>query len=69
MCSEEVSNSITVTHAEFVRVLQRAGFKSDQIEELTAKLPDPVDVDRDANILARYGITRGRLMDLMGASP
>jgi hypothetical protein len=69
MCSEEVSNSVTVTHEELVRVLQRAGYGSDVIQELTAKLPDPVETDRDANILAHYGITRGRLMDLMGASP
>jgi hypothetical protein len=69
MPPQEVSNSITVTHEELARVLQRAGYTSDVVQELTAQLPDPVVVDRDANLLARYGVTRGRLMELMGASP
>jgi hypothetical protein len=50
-------------------VLRRAGYPPEVVKELIAQLPDPVDVDRDAAILARYGVTRGRLMELMGASP
>jgi hypothetical protein len=64
-----VSQSIKITHDEVVRVLQRAGYSPEAIQELIAQLEDPVDVDRDATILARYGVTRGRLMELMGASP
>ena len=64
-----MSDSIKITHDEFVRVLRRAGYSAEVIEELSAQLPDPVDADRDASILSRYGVTRGRLMDLMGASP
>jgi hypothetical protein len=39
------------------------------IEEITAQLEDPIDVDRDSQILDRYNLTRGRLMEVMGASP
>ena len=62
-------NSIKITRDEFVRVLRRAGYSPEVIDEIAAQVGDPVDVDRDAAVLARYDITRGRLMDLMGASP
>ena len=58
-----------ITRPEFVRVLQRAGYPHELIEEIAAQLEDPIDPDRDSPILERYGITRGHLMDLMGASP
>jgi hypothetical protein len=32
-------------------------------------LPDPIDVDRDASLLAGFGITEGMLVELMGGSP
>jgi hypothetical protein len=64
-----VSGSIKISRDECARVLRRAGYPPEVVEELIAQLPDPVDVDRDAAILAHFGVTRGRLMDLMGASP
>jgi hypothetical protein len=64
-----MSSSIQLSHAEFGRVLKRAGYLPEVIEEIAAQLADPIDVDRDAHILDRYNLTRGRLMEVMGASP
>ena len=64
-----MSGSIKISRDECARILRRAGYPPEVVKELIAQLPDPVDVDRDAAILARYGVTRGRLMELMGASP
>ena len=58
-----------ISHADVVRVLQRAGFSAEVIREITAQLPDPIDTDRDAEVLLRYGVTRERLMDRRGGSP
>ena len=64
-----MTSSVQLSHAEFARVLKRAGYPPEVIEEIAAQLADPIDVDRDAHILDRYNLTRGRLMEVMGASP
>jgi hypothetical protein len=64
-----MTSDIRISHAEVARLLRRAGFHPEVIEEITAQLPDPIDVDRDAHVLNRYDLTRGRLMEIMGASP
>lgn len=58
-----------ISHVELSRVLRRAGYPVEEVKEILAQLPDPVDVDRDSQTLGRYGLTRGGLMDQMGASP
>ena len=58
-----------ISHAEFAQRLRRFGYAPEVIEEITAQLEDPIDVDRDSQILDRYNLTRGRLMEVMGASP
>ena len=55
--------------AELTRVLERADVTHDLIEEVTGELPDPVDFDRDSAVFDRYGLTRDRLVDMMGGSP
>ena len=60
---------VRISHAEFAGLLRRVGYPPEVIDEITAQLADPIDVDRDAHILNRYNLTRGRLMDAMGASP
>ena len=50
-------------------VLHRAGIPEDTVQALNAALEDPVDLRRDGNLLARYGITRDSLVDRMGGSP
>jgi hypothetical protein len=64
-----MTSDIRITHAEFGRLLRRAGYPPELIEEIAAQLPDPIDVGRDAHVLTRYDLTRGRLMEIMGASP
>jgi hypothetical protein len=64
-----MTSAIHISHAEFARVLKRVGYPPEEIEEIAAQLADPIDVDRDAHILDRYDLTRGRLMEVMGASP
>jgi hypothetical protein len=57
------------SHEEAARVLRRAGYSDDFIQEFLSQLPDPIDLQRDEQIFARYGISPERLMDRMGGSP
>ena len=57
------------SHAEFTQVLHRAGYSDDFIGKVLSQLPDPVDPERDQEILARYGLSPERLMDRLGGSP
>ena len=57
------------SHEEFARVLRRAGCSDEFISDVLSQLPDPVDLQRDQLILARYGLSPERLMDRMGGSP
>ena len=58
-----------VNKTDSVKVLRRAGVSQAKIDELLAQLPDPFDLDRNEQLLARYGVTRGDLEDRMGGSP
>ena len=57
------------SHEEVVRVLHRAGYSDDFIREVLSQLPDPIDLERDQQILARHGLSAERLMDRMGGGP
>ncbi len=57
------------THKEFARVLRRAGYPDEFISEVLSQVADPVDLQRDQQILARYGLSSERLMDRLGGSP
>jgi hypothetical protein len=48
--------------------LRRAG-QYGLIEGREDELPDPIDLDRDEELLANLGITRGHLVASMGGSP
>jgi hypothetical protein len=61
--------AIRISHAEFSRLLRRVGYPPEVIDEIASQLADPIDVDRDSHILERYNLTRGRLMEVLGASP
>jgi hypothetical protein len=52
-----------------IATLRRARVDPKTIEALERELPDPVDLDRDGNLLFAHGITCERLMDRLGASP
>jgi hypothetical protein len=55
--------------AELFAVLRRTGVSEKTIQELDARLPDPIDAGRDADVLLRYGITLDAMIDRMGGSP
>jgi len=57
------------SHEEFARALRRAGYSDEFISDVLRQLPDPIDLERDQEILARYGLSPERLMDRMGGSP
>jgi hypothetical protein len=55
--------------ADILAVLRRAGYSEDIVTALETELPDPVDIDRDGEVLFRYGITLDAVIDRMGGSP
>jgi hypothetical protein len=57
------------SHDDVARVLRRAGYSDDFIDEVLSQLPDPIDIQRDQQVLERYGLSSGQLMDRMGGSP
>ena len=57
------------SHEEAVRVLGRTGYSDESIREILRELPDPFDVQRDRENLARYGASQELLVDRMGGSP
>ena len=67
---EAVSESRNLrSKAEALEILRRTGVDQETIQALAVALPDPVDLERDANLFGRYGITRDALVDRMGGSP
>lgn len=59
----------TRSHEEVTRVLRRAGYSDEFIREVLSQLPDPIDLQRDAQTLALHGLSPERLMDSLGGSP
>jgi hypothetical protein len=57
------------SHEEFARVLRRTGYSDEFIREVLSQLPDPIELQRDQQILARYGLSTERLMDRLGGGP
>ena len=57
------------SHEQAARFLRRAGYPDEFITEVLGQLPDPIDLRRDQEILARYGLDEERLMEVMGGSP
>jgi|1186.fasta_scaffold220509_2 hypothetical protein len=55
--------------ANVLAVLRRTGVPEETVQALDAVLDDPVDVRRESNLFARYGITLNHLIDRMGGSP
>lgn len=54
---------------EMERVLRRAGYRDEFIGDVLEQLREPIDLQRDQEILARYGLSAEGLMDRMGGSP
>jgi hypothetical protein len=64
-----VDHAETLSKAEAAGVLRRVGFSDEKIDKLLSELNDPIDFDRDAAILEKFGVNRDTLVDLMGGSP
>ena len=58
-----------VSHAEAEQMLRRAGYSQEKIEDALRDAPDPIDTERDGELLFKHGITAGTLTDRMGGSP
>ncbi len=43
--------------------------RGDLFGDAARTLPDPVDTERDANLLARHGLEHGQLLERFGGSP
>jgi hypothetical protein len=59
---------MTITKQEALRMLAKIG-ANDLIDDAARTLPDEIDIDRDQNLLARFGLDCGHLIDRFGASP
>jgi len=58
-----------ISHVEAEQMMRRAGYPQAQIENALRQLPDPIDAERDSDVLVKYGMSPGALMDRMGGSP
>jgi hypothetical protein len=63
------SDPASRSHEQVRRVLRRAGYPDEFIDEVLGELPDPIDLRRDEHILGRYGLSSERLMERLGGSP
>jgi hypothetical protein len=57
-----------VARQHVVDILRTAGLPQ-VADEASRSLPDPVDMERAAQFLQRYGITKDVLISRMGGSP
>jgi hypothetical protein len=64
-----VQDRLIFPKREAVALWRRAGYAPEVIAAAAAEVPDPIDVERDAAVLARHGITRSALTDSFGDSP
>jgi hypothetical protein len=64
-----LDSSHTWPKTEVALLFHRAGLPPEQIDKILAQLPDPIDLERDQPILEKSGLSRERLMDMMGGSP
>jgi hypothetical protein len=58
-----------ISKSEARSLLRRVGMSEERIAAVLAELPDPFDADLEEPVLARHGITSGKLMDTLGGSP
>ena len=49
--------------------MHRSGQPPERVKEAEAVLPDPIDLDREADVLYRFGLTPDQLYNRLGASP
>jgi hypothetical protein len=59
---------MTITKQEALRTLAKIG-ANDLIDDAARTLPDEIDIDRDENLLARFGLDCSHRIDRFGAGP
>ena len=59
---------LRIPRDDVLRVLRRF-YGPDRVEEARRELPDPVDTERDAAVLASFRLTMDDLYDAGGMSP
>jgi len=57
------------SHEVAARLFRREGYSDEFISEVLSHLPDPFDLQRDQQVLARYGLDPEILEDRIGGSP
>ncbi len=55
--------------SDLLQIFHRLGIPQATIDELAAKLPDPVDIDVAGDLLQSYGLTRDAVISRLGGSP
>ncbi len=58
-----------LSKAKLIATIRQAGYPPEVVDRMAAQLPDPVDLDREASLLAKYGISHDQLIDRFGGSP
>jgi hypothetical protein len=61
-------STTVITKQEAIVMLRRWGM-GHLVATAERELPEVIDLQRDQELLARFGMTRGQLMDRAGASP
>lgn len=57
------------TRQDVLAIMRRIYGPGVDTSEAELALPDPVDIDRDAAILARFGLTPSQLANAIGEAP
>jgi hypothetical protein len=60
--------TMKVTKQQMLDMLDKVGPR-ELSDEAARTLPDPVDTERDADLLARYGLEHGHLIERLSGSP
>ena len=64
-----IAPPLTRSHKDAAKIMHRAGYSDEFIHEVLSQLPDPIDLQRDQQLLGSYGLTPERLMERLGGSP
>ena len=59
----------TRTKQQIMSLLRRLGNENNEVDEAERLLPDPVDLDRDADLLRKLGLTVDSAVNELGGSP
>jgi hypothetical protein len=59
---------MNITRQQALDMLKKLG-RHDLLAEANETLPDPIDLDRDATLLAKWGLACDQLIHRWGASP